>query len=406
MTLQQIGRLGRKLVAFLGLFADCFGRREPRELLRVYVQGQLSDVHRKTAEGIALEFGEAPRTLQRLLESIKWDQEKLHDRCQQIMAKKHSHPDAIGVVDESGVSKSGQETVGAGRQWNGHEGKVDNCVVGVHLSYAAPGFQCLLGSGLYLPEAYAKDPARRAKNYVPAEVQFRTKPQIALELIGRALGNGVRGAAWTFDELYGRDGKFLDGLEQRQQTFVGEVPMDFHGWVQEPKILRSGPKKIKKRGYGKKYPRVARRRPSCEVRNLLTYSPLFLEQSWQRYRIKDTDKGPEVWEVKWAVFWRKGEDGLPHRRHCLIVARNVLTQEVKGEVKFMRATDAPKKMIEQIAQDASLYLVAGSRYDRIVPFIWDDSRRSEHHEDIRRGLRKIRGIVDAVVISRPGGMVN
>jgi len=79
-------------------------------------------------------------------------------------------------------------------------------------------------------------------------VQFHTKPQIALKLIDRALGNGVHVAAWTFDELYGRDGKFLDGLEQRQQTFIGEVPMDFHGWVQEPKILRSGPKKSKSGG--------------------------------------------------------------------------------------------------------------------------------------------------------------
>jgi SRSO17 transposase len=99
--------------------------------------------------------------------------------------------------------------------------------------------------------------------------------------------------------------------------------------VQQPRILRSGPKKVKKRGRGKEYPRLARRRPSCEVRNLVTYSPVFREQSWQRYRIKDTDKGPEVWEVKWAVFWRKGEDGLPGRRHCLIVARNVLTEEMK-----------------------------------------------------------------------------
>ena len=106
-------------------------------------------------------------------------------------------------------------------------------------------------AGGCLPEDYANDFLRREKNYVPAEVQFRTKPQIALELIGRALGNGVRVAAWTFDELYGRDGKFLDGLEQWQQTFVGEVPMDFHGWVQEPKILRSGPKKSKKRGRAK-----------------------------------------------------------------------------------------------------------------------------------------------------------
>ncbi len=167
------------------------------------------------------------------------------------------------------------------------------------------------------------------KNYVPDEVQFRTKPQIALELIDRALANGVRVAAWTFDEFYGRDGKFLDGLEQRRQMFVGEVPGNFHGWVQKPRILRSGPKKSKKGGGPKKYPRLARRRPSCEVQNLATYSPVFQEQRWQRYRIKDTNKGPEVWEVKWAVFWRKGENGLPERRHCLIVARNVLTQEVK-----------------------------------------------------------------------------
>lgn len=172
-------------------------------------------------------------------------------------------------------------------------------------------------------------PGASKKNYIPDEVQFRTKPQIALELIDRALGNGVRVAAWTFDELYGRDGKFLDGLEQRRQTFVGEVPSDFHGWVEKPRILRFGPKKSKTRGRGKEYPRLARRRPSCEVRNLVRYSPVFREQSWQRYRIKDTDKGPEVWEVKWSVFWRKGEDGLPGRRHCLIVARNVLTEEVK-----------------------------------------------------------------------------
>jgi SRSO17 transposase len=143
------------------------------------------------------------------------------------------------------------------------------------------------------------------------------------------LANGVRVAAWTFDEFYGRDSKFLDGLEQRRQMFVGEVPGNFHGWVQKPKILRSGPKKSKNRGSPKKYPRLARRRPSGAVQNLVTYSPVFQEQSWQRYRIKDTDKGPEVWEVKWSVFWRKGEDGLPGRRQCLIVARNVLTQEVK-----------------------------------------------------------------------------
>jgi SRSO17 transposase len=161
-------------------------------------------------------------------------------------------------------------------------------------------------------------------------VEFRTKPQIALHLIDRVLANGVRVKAWTADELYGRDSSFLDGLESRRQVFVVEVPVDFHGWVQKPQILRSGPKKKKSgRGRHKKYPHVARRRPASEVRNLVRYSPTFREQSWQRYRIKDTNKGPEVWEVKWSVFWRKDAAGLPGRRHGLIVARNVVTKEVK-----------------------------------------------------------------------------
>jgi len=329
MTLAQIAALGRKLTAFLNLFADCFERGEGRALLAVYVKGQLSELKRKTAETIALKFRTAPRTLQRFLESIKWSEERLRDKCQQIVARDHGHPEAIGLVDESGVAKSGEDTVGVGRQWNGNRGKVDNCVVAVHLGYAAPGFQCLLDTRLYLPEDWAHDAERRKKNHIPEEVEFRTKPQLALESIDHALANGVRVAAWTFDELYGRDSKFLDGLEQRQQSFVGEVPVDFQGWMENPKILRTRPKTSKRRGRHKKYPRVARRRPSSEVRNLATYSPVFREQSWQRYRIKNTDKGPEVWEVKWAVFWRKGANGLPVRRHCLIVARNVVTAEVK-----------------------------------------------------------------------------
>lgn len=163
MTLEQISALGRKLTSFLALFADCFGRREARGLLKVYVKGQLSNLHRKTAEAIGLRFRTPPRTLQRFLESIKWNEERLRGRCQQIIAKDHTHEEAIGCVDESGTAKSGRETVGVGRQYNGNRGKIDNCVVGVHLSYSAPGFQVLLDSALYLPEEFANDPARRKK---------------------------------------------------------------------------------------------------------------------------------------------------------------------------------------------------------------------------------------------------
>lgn len=172
MTLKQIATLGKKLTSFLALFADCFGRCDARELLRVYVRGQLSDLKRKTAEAIALKFRRAPRTLQRFLESIKWDEDKLRDRCQEIVAKDHAHPEAIGVLDESGVAKSGTQTVGVKRQWLGSQGKVDNGVVGVHLSYAAPGFQCLLDSRLYLPEDWANDAERRKKTTFPTMWSF------------------------------------------------------------------------------------------------------------------------------------------------------------------------------------------------------------------------------------------
>lgn len=157
---------------------------------------------------------------------------------------------------------------------------------------------------------------------------FQTKPQIALDLIDRALGNGVRVAAWTFDELYGRDSKFLDGLQARNQAFVAEIPSDTHVWTAKPQVVRQVPAKTGK-GRPQKIPRVKRQRPACEVRNLATYSPLFRDQSWQRYRIKDTEKGPEVWEIKWALVWRKTASKLPSKQQTLIVARNVRTSEVK-----------------------------------------------------------------------------
>jgi SRSO17 transposase len=327
MTLKQIASLGKELATFLALFAGCFRSRPGFALLHVYVRGLLSNVQRKNVEAIALEFGEAPRTLQRFVESIKWDEVHVRNDCQRLVAREHAHAEAIGCIDESGTAKSGVETVGVARQWLGSCGKVDNGVVGVHLSYSAPGFPCLLDSEVYLSQEWAADAVRRKKAHIPDDVVFRTKPQIALGMVDRAWDHGIRVRAWTFDEAYGRDTAFLDGLEQRQQVFVGEVPTNFHGWVLKPRVLHDGPSP--RRGRKKKYPRLARGRPSSEVQNLLRYAPTFRQQTWQRYRIKDTERGPEVWEVKWAVFWRKGTTGLPGRRHCLLVVRNVLTQEVK-----------------------------------------------------------------------------
>ena len=163
MTLKELQNVGRMLTSILSLFRMCFSSFSGYQLLRFYVQGQLSDLQRKHCEGIALKVGCPVRTLQRFLESIKWDEDRLRDRCQEIVVQEHSHPDAIGLIDESGIHKSGHCTTAASRQYNGNRGKLENCVVGVHLGYSAPGFQTLLDSRIYLPKDYADDPERRKK---------------------------------------------------------------------------------------------------------------------------------------------------------------------------------------------------------------------------------------------------
>ena len=167
MTVGQIASLGKELTKFLALFVGCFRSQPGFALGRIYVQGLLSDLGRKNVEAIALGSDTPPRTLQRLLESIKWAEQKVRDKCQQLVARDHRHAEAIGCIDESGTAKSGDQSVGAARQWLGSRGKVDNGVVGVHLSYRAPGFQCLFDSAVYLPKEWADDKERRKKTTSP-----------------------------------------------------------------------------------------------------------------------------------------------------------------------------------------------------------------------------------------------
>jgi len=180
-----------------------------------------------------------------------------------------------------------------------------------------------------------RSPAK--KNYIPDDIEFKTKPQIALDLIDRSKANGIQVKAWTFDENYGCNGHFLDGLDERGEAFVGEVSPKFHVWVRKPKVLRKPAKNPP--GHPKKYPRLARRdaKPS-EVQNLAKYSPVFTEQRAQRYRIKDTQKGPEVWEIKWHTCWRKTHrESLVSRQCTIIVAHNILS----GEVKYFISNRVP-----------------------------------------------------------------
>src|SRR3990172_6662358 len=133
MDATEIACWGTRLTQFLRRFGDCFGRREPREHLRTYLRGQRSDLPRKSVEPIALAAGTPPRTRQRFLESVPWDEQRLRDRQQQFVAREHAPPQALGVIDGSGNPKKGRPTAAVKRPWCGRTGKIDNGVRGVHL---------------------------------------------------------------------------------------------------------------------------------------------------------------------------------------------------------------------------------------------------------------------------------
>lgn len=143
--------------------------------------------------------------------------------------------------------------------------------------------------------------------------------------------------AWNADEFYGRDGHFLDGLDDRGEAFVVEIQANTHVWLNKPKVLKN---RTKSRPGRPKRPRYLRKRDEnpSEVENLARYSPVFYEQKPQRYLIKETHKGEEVWEIRWSTCWRKTHhENLISNQCTLIVARNVRT----GEVKYFLSNRVP-----------------------------------------------------------------
>ena len=234
MDAKELRRLRPELARFLSRFDDCFdtccGGHLP-----IYVGGQLSDLDRKSVEPIAKRAGVAPRTLQEFLALLTWDHTRLRDRLQTIVATEHGGPHRIGLIDETSFVKKGTKTPGVQKQWCGHLGKVENCVVTVHLGYAQGNFQCLLDGELFLPESWGKDRARCREAGIADEVVYRPKWRIALELYDRAVANGI-GFEWlTFDEYYGGKPEFLRELSQRHQCYVAEVPKSVVGWLHNPR---------------------------------------------------------------------------------------------------------------------------------------------------------------------------
>ena len=330
MTPAQILSLGPQLADFLGEFDDCFTRSEPRGHLASYVKGQLSDLKRKSVQPIADFNGTPRRTLQEFLDWSPWDRGDVRDRVQYLVVRDHADPQAIGIIDDSGHPKSGKKTACVQRQWCGNTGKIDNCVVSVHLCYTSfdTRFRTMLDSDLFLPEKGWDDPERRKEANIPDDVVYRPKYDIALDQLRHALANGIHFGWLTTDEWYTSCPTFLDGLESLQQRFVGEIRRNFRGWLCDP--------------------RGETRAVYRDVETLCRYSRGMMCQPWQRFHIKDTEKGPSVWEVKSAPFWLE-RDGKVLGPYWLIYARNVLDPTEEKYFLCNASPGTPPEVILHVA---------------------------------------------------------
>jgi SRSO17 transposase len=212
MDAAQIRALEPSLREYVGRFADCFPRCDTRVHFPRYVQGQLSDLERKSVEPMALKMDVPVRTLQEFLSQHKWDHDKMRDRLQQIVRDEHggngSAGETIGIIDETSAVKKGDKTPGVQRQHCGAVGKQENCIVLVNLAFARGDFHCLLDGELFLPESWSQDRPRCREAGIPDDMVYRPKSEIALEQYRRAKANGVSFDWLTFDEWYGPSRNF------------------------------------------------------------------------------------------------------------------------------------------------------------------------------------------------------
>ena len=212
--------------------AGRFRRPEPRRRALAYLRGLLSPVERKNGWQLAEQAGDAtPDGVQRLLYNYQWDADQVRDDLRGYVVEYLGCAAGVVVVDETGFLKKGEKSAGVQRQYSGTAGRIENCQVGVFLAYAGAKGRVLLDRELYLPQVWADDWERRREAGVPESVRFRTKPQLAQLMLGRALEAGVPFVWFTGDEVYGSDRKLRLWLEREEIPHVMAIKSNEKLWA-------------------------------------------------------------------------------------------------------------------------------------------------------------------------------
>jgi len=214
---QSVADLGPFLVQYLNTFTSCFSRKDQQQNGETYIKGLLSDLNRKSIEPIALRYQDekAVRTLQLFLKDSPWDDQSMKKQYQSRVFAISNDPHGMITVDGSDFAKKGTRSAGVHRQYCGSKGKVENCQAGVFIGYSGVNGYGLLDSRLYLPQVWFDEEHSTLwpSCDIPKTTTFRTKPQLALEMIQQAATHSSFKFKWVgCDGAFGCDGEFRKGL--------------------------------------------------------------------------------------------------------------------------------------------------------------------------------------------------
>jgi SRSO17 transposase len=295
----------KRLEAFADPFAESLTGPQQRRHAAEYMTGLLSKLERKTGEAIAYLHDQERQGLQKFVGEVPWDHRPVLATLARQVGKDLGEADAVVVFDPSAFPKKGTKSVGVARQWCGRNGKVDNCQVGVFMAYVSRKEHALVNTRLYLPQDWTKDRARRKEAGVPKVIKFRTRHQLALEMLDEC-GNHLPHGWVAGDDEMGRSSKFRRELQARTERFLLAVPSNT--LIRD---LEVPPPEYSGRG----------RHPMSPFLRLDRWRAALPEDAWTRIEVRDGEKGPLVIEVVKRRVQARTETGGTGPEELLFVTR-------------------------------------------------------------------------------------
>jgi len=324
-----------RLSAFVEPYAEALNEPEQRQHAAEYMTGLISGLERKTGEAIAYLHDQERQGLQKFIGHAPWAHGPLLSTLSREVGIELGEPDAVIVFDPSAFPKKGPKSVGVARQWCGRLGKVENCQVGIYMGYVSRNGHALVNMRIYLPKEWTKDRARRKEAGVPKEVKFRTRQELALEMLDESGGRLPH--AWIAgDDEMGRPSGFRQELRKRGQLYLLGVPSNT--LIRD---LEAPPPEYLGRG----------RHPKSPFMRLDRWRTAVPEGDWIVIDVRDGEKGPLVIECIKRRVQARTPTGGTGPEELLFVTRELQADNTYKLDYYLSDTD-PETPLTELARVA------------------------------------------------------